>query len=196
MALSAISVVGGCVYYVYLWGSHKYRTSLLLLYWTLSHSGITLHNGEDILQILFPTLHVCQRIQSNYQRAKACAKKKKKGNRHCHPVWSASRVYSCRAVWSTYSWRPRNCLCLVAFFILLFLNVQMYNNSKSPVRYTWEKKSECDIIEVVPHSGNLGKAFPSLAPCTIISRLITGCHDKRKTATWWDQCVFMLSSVG
>ncbi|KAJ6659300.1 hypothetical protein lerEdw1_019171 [Lerista edwardsae] len=32
---------------------------------------------------------------------------------------------------------------------------KMYNNSKSPVKFTWERISECDIVEVVPHSGNL-----------------------------------------
>nr|XP_028605457.1 deleted in lung and esophageal cancer protein 1 isoform X5 [Podarcis muralis] len=32
----------------------------------------------------------------------------------------------------------------------------MYNNSKSSVRFTWEKISDCDIVEVEPYSGKLG----------------------------------------
>ncbi|XP_053265484.1 deleted in lung and esophageal cancer protein 1 isoform X3 [Podarcis raffonei] len=32
----------------------------------------------------------------------------------------------------------------------------MYNNSKSSIRFTWEKISDCDIVEVEPYSGKLG----------------------------------------
>uniref|UniRef100_A0ABM5GMR3 Deleted in lung and esophageal cancer protein 1 isoform X2 n=1 Tax=Pogona vitticeps TaxID=103695 RepID=A0ABM5GMR3_9SAUR len=35
---------------------------------------------------------------------------------------------------------------------------KMYNNSKSPVTFIWEKISECDILEVEPHSGLLGES--------------------------------------
>lgn len=33
---------------------------------------------------------------------------------------------------------------------------QMWNNSKSPIRYMWEKVSHCHIIEVEPCTGMIG----------------------------------------
>lgn len=33
---------------------------------------------------------------------------------------------------------------------------QMWNNSKSPIRYTWRKISDCHIIEVEPCMGTIG----------------------------------------
>jgi len=33
----------------------------------------------------------------------------------------------------------------------------MWNNSKSLVKYTWEKITPCDIMEVEPHTGIIGK---------------------------------------
>ncbi|XP_067326488.1 deleted in lung and esophageal cancer protein 1 [Anolis sagrei] len=34
---------------------------------------------------------------------------------------------------------------------------KMYNNSKSPVAFAWEKISDCDILEVEPSTGKLGE---------------------------------------
>ncbi|KAJ7322118.1 hypothetical protein JRQ81_018405, partial [Phrynocephalus forsythii] len=55
---------------------------------------------------------------------------------------------------------------------------KMYNNSKSPVTFVWKKISECDILEVEPHSGKLDES-----ECCEFEFVITGgkpghsCHD-------------------
>lgn len=36
---------------------------------------------------------------------------------------------------------------------------QMWNNSKSPIRYMWGKISDCHIIEVEPCTGTIGTAW-------------------------------------
>lgn len=36
--------------------------------------------------------------------------------------------------------------------------LQMWNNSKSPIRYLWGKISDCHIIEVEPCMGTIGTA--------------------------------------
>lgn len=33
----------------------------------------------------------------------------------------------------------------------------MWNNSKSLIKYTWEKITACNIVEVEPHTGVIGK---------------------------------------
>lgn len=35
---------------------------------------------------------------------------------------------------------------------------QMWNNSKSPIRYMWGKVSDCHIVEVTPCTGVIGSS--------------------------------------
>lgn len=56
----------------------------------------------------------------------------------------------------------------------------MYNNSKSLIKFTWANINDCDILEILPLSGKLGKGFLSLVLGTNTLQSITGCHHKIK----------------